>query len=72
MKFIPVQSPVQHPCFQEPVVVAALFAVDSHTGLSLPPVHPHSGNPAHFLPKRPGLCGITAYCVAAWEAGILH
>lgn len=53
--------------------MTAWFSAHSHTGLSLsPPVHPHSGDPAHFLSERPGLCGITAHCVAAWEAGVLH
>lgn len=51
----------------------ALFSGGSHPVFSLPPlVHPHSGNPAHFLSQRPGLCGITADCVAAWQAGVLH
>lgn len=73
LKFLPEQLPLQHHCLQEPLGGTALFSGGSRTALSLsPPVHPHSGNPAYFLSERPGLCGISAHRVAAWEAGVLH
>lgn len=64
---------MQHRFFPEPVAVTAWFSADSPSGFSLsPPVHPHSGNPAHFLSERPGLRGVIAHGVTAREAGVLH